>query len=252
MTSSQLRANARESLKGKWGKAALITLVYMIIVYVISFVLALIPIVGSIASYAISIPLSYGLIVVFIKLKRGEEVSYVDFLNFAFSKFGKVWGVFGNIILKLIVPVILVVVSVMLMVFGGAGAIVGTTLDTARATLSFSGITVIGLIGYIASLIYLIVKGYLYSLSFFILNDNEEKTGKEIVEESEKLMKGNRWSFFYLGLTFIGWAILASFTFGIGMLWLMPYIQVTFIAFYESLAGIKNDVKVETAIEEKE
>lgn len=252
MTSSQLRANARESLKGKWGKAALITLVYMIIVYVISFVLALIPVVGSIASYAISIPLSYGLIVVFVKLKRGEEVSYVDFLNFGFSKFGKVWGVFGNMILKLIVPVILVVVSVMVIVFGGAGAIVGAAFDTASATVGFSGITIIGLIGYIASLIYLVVKGYLYSLSYFILNDNEEKTGKEIVEESEKLMRGNRWSYFWLGLTFIGWAILASFTFGIGMLWLMPYMQVAFIAFYESLAGIKNDEKVETAVEEKE
>ncbi len=31
-------------------------------------------------------------------------------------------------------------------------------------------------------------------------------------------MRGNRWKFFLLGLTFIGWAILASFTFGIGML----------------------------------
>ena len=33
MTSSELRANARESLKGKWGKAALITLVYICLLY---------------------------------------------------------------------------------------------------------------------------------------------------------------------------------------------------------------------------
>ena len=251
MTSSQLRTNARESLKGKWGKAALITLIYIIITYVISFVLSFIPVFGAIALWVISLPLSYGILVTFVKLKRGEEVSYVDFFNFGFSRFSKVWTVFGNMVLKLIVPVILVVVFIMLMVFGGAGAIVGATFKTISATVGFSGITIIGLIGYIASLIYLVVKGYLYSLSYYILNDNPDKTGKEIVEESEKLMKGNRWSFFWLGLTFIGWAILSAFTLYIGLLWLLPYIQVTFICFYESLAGTKGDVE-STPISENE
>lgn len=65
-------------------------------------------------------------------------------------------------------------------------------------------------------------------------------------------MKGNRWKFFWLGLTFIGWAILASFTLGIGMLWLMPYIMVTFVCFYESLAGTKENVEVEAIKEEND
>ena len=38
MVASQIRANARESLTGKWGKAALMTLTYSIIVFVINFV----------------------------------------------------------------------------------------------------------------------------------------------------------------------------------------------------------------------
>lgn len=251
MTSSQLRTSAREALKGKWGKAALITLIYIIVTYVIGFVLAFIPVFGRIALWVVSLPLSYGILVTFIKLKRGEEVSYIDFFNFGFSQFSKVWSVFGNMVLKLIVPVILVVVFIMLMVFGGAGAIVGAAFNTAGATAGFSGITIIGLIGYIASLIYLIIKGYLYSLSYYILNDNPDKTGKEIVEESEKLMKGNRWAFFWLGLTFIGWSILAGLTLGIGMLWLTPYIMVTFVCFYESLAGTKGDVE-STPVSENE
>ena len=251
MTSSQLRSNAREALKGKWGKAVLITLIYVVVSYVIGFIAGFIPFVGSIALYVVSIPLSYGILATFIKLKRGEEVSYTDFFTFGFSNFKKVWSVFGNMVLKLIIPVVLVIVFIILMVVGGAGAIVGAAFDTASATLGFSGITIIGLIGYIASLIYLVVKGYLYSLSYYILNDNPDKTGKEIVEESEKLMKGNRWSFFWLGLTFIGWAILSVFTFGIGMLWLIPYIMVTFVCFYESLAGTKGEVE-STPISENE
>ena len=244
MTSSELRANARGSLKGKWGKAALITLIYIIINLVISFILRFIPFIGGFLMTIISLPISFGLLVTFMKLKRNEEVTYTDFLNLGFSNFGKVWGVFGNIILKLIIPVVLVIVFIMVMMFSGIGAGIGVAFNSTSATTGFAGLVIVGLIGYIVSLIYLIIKSYYYTLSFYVLYDNPDKTGKEIVEESQKLMTGNRWSFFWLGLTFIGWAILASFTFGIGMLWLMPYMIVTFVAFYESLAGSKNNVEV--------
>lgn len=244
MTSSELRANARESLKGKWGKAALITLVYVIINWAISFILGFIPFIGGILATIISLPISFGLLVTFMKLKRNEEVTYTDFLSLGFSNFGKVWSVFGNMLLKLIIPVVLVIVFIIVMTFSGIGTGVGLAFNSTSATTGFAGLVIIGLIGYIVSLIYLMIKSYYYTLSFYILYDNPNKTGKEIVEESQKLMTGNRWSFFWLGLTFIGWAILASITLGIGMLWLMPYMMVTFVAFYESLVGNKNDVEV--------
>ena len=66
-------------------------------------------------------------------------------------------------------------------------------------------------------------------------------TGKEIVEESARLMKGNRWRFFWLGFSFIGWAFLSAFTLGIGMLWLLPYMMISIIFFYEELAGKSNE-----------
>lgn len=249
MTSSQLRTEARESLKGKWGKAALMTLVYSIIVWVINFILSFIPGIGGIISAVISLPISYGFLVSFMKLKRNEEVNYVDFLSLGFTNFGKVWGVFGNMILKLIIPIVLVVIFVILMVFTGVGTAIDSSLNS--YSTPFSGLLIISLIGYIASVLYLTVKGYLYTLAYYILYDNPDKTGKEIVEESERLMNGNRWSFFWLGLTFIGWSILSAFTLYIGLLWLLPYVLVSYVAFYESLAGSKNDIEA-TPIQEKE
>ena len=50
-------------------------------------------------------------------------------------------------------------------------------------------------------------------------------------------MDGRRFDFFVLGLSFIGWAILASLTLGIGYLWLIPYMQVTEIKFYEDVCN---------------
>ena len=92
MTASEIRQEARKSLTGKWGKAALATLVFFVIDYVISFVLNLVPAIGAIASTIISVPLSFGFIVVVMaKLKRGEEISYIEFFKNGFDKFAKVW-----------------------------------------------------------------------------------------------------------------------------------------------------------------
>lgn len=251
MVSSQLRANARESLKGKWGKAALLTLCYVLITVVISFLLGLVPVIGSIVNLIITLPLSFGLLVSFMKLKRDEEVSYTDFLNIGFSNFGKVWAVFGNMILKMIIPIALIVVFVVIMMVGMGGSITSlfatyySSHSYASAAAGFGGLAIIGFIGYIASAIYATVKGYLYSLSYYILYDNSDKTGKEIVEKSESLMRGNRWSFFWLGLTFIGWAILSVFTLYIGLLWLIPYIMISFVCFYEALAEKSASTKTE-------
>ena len=186
MTSSELRLEARKSLTGKWGKAALLMLVYALITFTIGFVLNLIPTVGRLISFVIDLPISYGLIVSLIKLKRGEEISYTGFLNDGFNSFKQVWIVFGNMLLKLIIPFCLVVVFAIIMAVGGAGTIAGAAYGSSRAAAGLGGVAIIGIIGYLVTLIWLTVKSYLYSLSFFILYDNGEKSGKEIVAESEK------------------------------------------------------------------
>jgi uncharacterized membrane protein len=49
------------------------------------------------------------------------------------------------------------------------------------------------------------------------------------------MMMGNKWKLFCLGLRFVGWAILSIFTFGIGLLWFIPYLQISTTKFYEDL-----------------
>lgn len=239
MKYSELKAEARKSLTGKWGTAALLTLVYTLISCVIAFILNLIPVIGGIASFVITLPMTYGFMVSMIKLRRGEEVKYTGFLEDGFSSFKQVWAVFGHMILKLIVPLVIVVVFIMLLAFGGAGATVGVVAGSKTATAGFSGIMIIGVIGYCAGCIYFTVRSLLYALSYFVLYDNPDKPAKEIVEESENLMRGHRWFYFWLPITFIGWMILAALSFYIGMLWLAPYIMITFVCFYEALAGKK-------------
>ncbi len=74
-------------------------------------------------------------------------------------------------------------------------------------------------------------------MSIYISYEQSELTGKEAVERSAELMEGNIWSLFCLNLSFIGWVILSFMTFGIGFLWLIPYVQVSEFHFYRDLSG---------------
>ena len=51
------------------------------------------------------------------------------------------------------------------------------------------------------------------------------------------MMRGHKWRLFCLQISFIGWAILAGLTCGIGVLWLTPYTEASTAIFYLELAG---------------
>ncbi len=243
MTASEIRQEARKSLTGKWGKAALATLVFFVIDYVISFVLNLVPAIGAIASTIISVPLSFGFtVVVMAKLKRGEEISYIEFFKNGFDKFAKVWQVTLWIFVKMLAPIVVAIVGAVVMTSG-------VTMSVAESSIG-SVLTILGVVVYLVGIIWAIPRAYSYKLALYIINDNPDMLAKETVEKSAEIMNGHRWEFFWLQLTFIGWAFLACLTFGIGMLWLIPYIQVSTVAFYDNLIGnndfeIKNDEPIE-------
>ncbi|WP_306693868.1 DUF975 family protein [Streptococcus didelphis] len=84
-----------------------------------------------------------------------------------------------------------------------------------------------------------IIKSLSYSQANYVLKDKLDR-GQEVslntaITESRQLMKGHKWEYFLLQLSFIGWAILSLVTFGLGFFWLQPYIQTTNAAYYEAL-----------------
>ncbi|MDO7206189.1 DUF975 family protein [Paraclostridium bifermentans] len=46
------------------------------------------------------------------------------------------------------------------------------------------------------------------------------------------MMKGHKFDYFVLELSFIGWSILCVLSLGIGFLWLVPYFEITLTNFY--------------------
>ena len=254
MVSSDFRKEAREKLSGKWGKAACITLAYVFIFAVLGFIQGLfsdaIESLISLAVTIIEVPLALGLIISLVKLFNGEDVKAFDFLSSGFNNFGKSWGITLNVALKMMLPILLTVVAYIVIAFGIFSY--ASSMSSLESSSSFGGIWIlIGVVLLIVSLVWSITKSYYYQLSYIVSAEKPELSSKEAVEESEKLMAGKRGKLFCLQLSFIGWAILAVFTLGIGYLWLVHYIQFATVAFYKFANGDNDSIEATVVDENK-
>jgi uncharacterized membrane protein len=88
-----------------------------------------------------------------------------------------------------------------------------------------------------------IIAALSYSMTFFIIADDSTIGPMDAIDKSKKMMYGYKWKYFCLNLRFLGWALLCILTLGIGLLWLIPYIQISLAKFYD-------DVKANSMIAE--
>jgi len=104
----------------------------------------------------------------------------------------------------------------------------------------------------------LIIPGFIYAIaysqSFYILADKPKTDPLAAIKTSREMMNGYKMKYFLLQLSFLGWALLCILTFGIGFLWLTPYIQVSNAIFYDDLkanyyAKFEESIPTETIAE---
>ena len=81
----------------------------------------------------------------------------------------------------------------------------------------------------------LIVLILAWALTPYLLLDYPGLRVQDAMKQSKKLMRGNKWRLFLLYLSFLGWLIFSVLTFGIGLLWIVPYMEMTIITFYREL-----------------
>ncbi|MCK5782575.1 MAG: DUF975 family protein [Flavobacteriales bacterium] len=80
-----------------------------------------------------------------------------------------------------------------------------------------------------------IIKGISYSMTFFIMNDEPELKAMEAIDKSMAMMNGYKMKYFLLLLLFFVLMILSALLAFIPLLWLIPYMYVTFAKFYEDI-----------------
>lgn len=80
-----------------------------------------------------------------------------------------------------------------------------------------------------------IIAALSYSMTFFIIAEDKIISPLDAITKSKALMEGNKWKFLFLGFRFLGWALLSVLTLGIGFIWLLPYMNVSFAKFYDDI-----------------
>ena len=80
-----------------------------------------------------------------------------------------------------------------------------------------------------------IIAALSYSMTYFIIAEDSSISASEAITKSKKMMRGNKWKLSCLGFRFTGWFLLAILSFGIGFLWVGPYMYVSYAKFYDDL-----------------
>ena len=182
---STLKNEAKESLRGKWGSAAVTTLLFVIV----SGCTCGAPGAGY---FFLAVPLEFGFSIAFLRLLNGDE----NLLDNTFS------ASFENYLHKV-----------------GTGALRWLFVFLWSLLLIIPGI----------------IKSLAYAMVPYILEESPSLSAEQTIDLSSAMMKGHKWDLFVLYLSFIGWGILCLFTFGIGYLFLTPYVRATKAAFYKDL-----------------
>lgn len=194
---SNLKLQAKATLKGYEGKAAIFTLLYLVIVSAISAPLSFLPGLGSLIASVITIPIGYVFLISFLRLLRINQQGISDpkcmDVSTLFTQFN------GRIIGTLFLEAVYIFLWSLLLIIPG------------------------------------IIKTYSYAMTEYILEDNPDLEYNGAIEASMAMMDGKKMKLFLLDLSFIGWFILCILTLGILWLWVGPYWYSARAAFYEDI-----------------
>ena len=81
------------------------------------------------------------------------------------------------------------------------------------------------------------MKSYSYAMTWYVLADHPEMGANEAITKSKEIMQGHRMELFILQLSFIGWFLLGSITFGLAYIYVIPYMETTIANFYNEIKG---------------
>ncbi len=216
-SAAEIRAYAREALRGKWGYGIIVWLLTMLFDTLFSLPTHLVDEessfndVWSIISTTFNWCIWFGVMACFLDVVRKQPKSYkrlfTAFRNFEF---------FFKFIITETLQIIFLICWYLLLIVPG------------------------------------IIKYYSYAMTEFILLDHPEYGPLQAITESRKMMDGNRMKLFILGLSFIGWFFLCIVTLGIASLWVVPYYSTARAKFYLNVKAEYEKKLAATPIQEAE
>ncbi len=200
MTNQEYKNAALAALKGNWAPAVLASIVYILIAIAVSGC----PIFIFGPASSLSSLSSLGVLLFMVPLEVGFYAAFVKLLtegntDITHEMFSLGFSGWLHKVLTMILMGILVMLGMFLFILPG---------------------------------IYL---AFCYSMVPYLLYKHPELSATETLKASRIMMKGHKFDYFWLCLSFIGWIFLCFLTVGIGYFWLLPYMSTSIDAFWEDV-----------------
>ncbi len=243
-TRKQLKKSALTALSGKWGLALPMSLIMFFVSVSLSyntnnyFNITVMPIISSI----LNVILSVGFYSFLLKLLCGqkEHTTFYD-LFYGFKCYpGKAILLSLLMTLYMLPGTLIYVIGIFIFTFV-IYASAGVSMDlmmTGTVPPDMTLMLTVLIMVIILTLLFAVYAAFIsstYALIYFLLLDYPELSTTEIWKQSAQLMKGNRLRYIGLTLSFTPWFLLTLLSFGVGTLWLTPYVYATYTAFYLDL-----------------
>lgn len=211
----ELRKRAWEKLShGNYWTSVLVTLA--------------VSIANGVAGVFTSGPLAYGSSKFFLCTQRNQDANF-EMLGDGFNRYGKTFLTGLALMLFMFLWSLVIIVPQII----SSVCLAWIRMDMAQTIVP--SILALVCAAIMAIMCWLpIVKSLSYSMTFYVMVDFN-LSGRKAISKSVELMKGYKAKLFRLGLSFFGWYLLSSLTFGIGAIFLAPYVEATVAEFYAEL-----------------
>lgn len=233
-SSAELKANAREHLLGHYGTAIgalMITgLLTSVITLAVSLIVDLSTIPGTIIYYTIMFLVSIltglfssGSAYLYLKLICGRPVSVGDlFYGFQLCPDKAIIIQAWITLITYISSLPQIILNYMMLAnVNHLDKIMNLMLPYALSMI-FSGVVSVML-------------GLFYAQTYFLLHDFPQYTAKELLQKSRRLMVHHKGRLFYLYVSFLPLMLLGFLSFGLALLWVVPYMAATEAEFFLDL-----------------
>ncbi len=227
--------NARQALGGKWSTVIMAQIIVSFInLFAGKLTALLFPgqgmkdlILSQVFSFIVTLVIcvfTAGLYYMYLNIARGKTYSFGNLIFFFKNQPDRV--IVASFVMALIAWVTSLPAGYYLY-----GADMGVTVEQQMAVMQTY--LMLSLAGIILNVLLTVP----FTLAYYILADEENLNGLGALKRSMQLMKGKIGKFILLQLSFFPWFLLCMFTMGVGLLWLMPYMQMTDVMFYRDIRG---------------
>jgi uncharacterized membrane protein len=82
------------------------------------------------------------------------------------------------------------------------------------------------------------IKSYSYAMSYYLIVQDKLLSPINAITKSRKFMDGHKLDLFMLDLGYLGWYLLSLFTFGILLIWVIPWHQTARTLFFADVVQL--------------